>query len=95
MIDAEHFLAGGSSGSDQWHGASNALSREEIAARRERPWYQKCQYFCQICNQSYFSISALRNHSKVIKKNILNYTYIKKLVEIYVARSDIYRELSI
>ncbi len=36
-----------------------------MAAKRDRPWYQKCQYFCQICNQSYFSISALRNHTKV------------------------------
>ena len=65
VVEGDHFLADAMESQMPLLVPQANLSREEIAARRDRPWYQKCQYFCQICNQSYFSISALRNHTKV------------------------------
>jgi len=43
--------------------------------RKEKQWYQKCKYYCQICNNPYFSISALRNHTRV-KHNMDRDTYV-------------------
>ena len=71
--DGEHFLAGmKTDGSDPIN--PPAMSKEEML-RKDKPWYQKCKYFCQICNNPYFSISALRNHTKV-KHNMDRDTYV-------------------
>jgi hypothetical protein len=57
-------------------------SREEEARQptdkeAAKAWYQKCQYICQLCKNTYFSISALRNHVKV-KHNMERDEYVER-----------------
>lgn len=81
-LDGEHFLAGmtGMSAdeiaeqpvaisppkSGGGGGMSSILREVDLPVRKDQPWYQKCKYYCQICQNPYFSISALRNHTKVV-----------------------------
>jgi len=56
--------------------------------KEDRPWYQQCLYVCQICQSTYYSTSALNNHTKV-KHNMEREAYLAqfgtkgKLIEDY------------
>ena len=56
--------------------------------KEDRPWYQQCLYVCQICQSTYYSTSALNNHTKV-KHNMERDAYLSqfgdkgKLIEDY------------
>jgi hypothetical protein len=56
--------------------------------KEDRPWYQQCLYVCQICQSTYYSTSALNNHTKV-KHNMEREAYLSqfgdkgKLIEDY------------
>jgi hypothetical protein len=51
--------------------------RQPTEKEANKAWYQKCQYICQLCKNTYFSISALRNHVKV-KHNMERDEYVER-----------------
>jgi hypothetical protein len=59
--------------------------------KEDRPWYQQCLYVCQICQSTYYSTSALNNHTKV-KHNMEREAYLAqfgtkgKLIEDYTCK---------
>jgi len=59
--------------------------------KEDRPWYQQCLYVCQICQSTYYSTSALNNHTKV-KHNMERDAYLAefgdkgKLIEDYTCK---------
>ena len=89
--EGQHFLAGIKTESEPMV-TSTPVTREEPKEHKDKAWYQKCKYFCQICNNPYFSISALRNHTKV-KHNMDRDTYVSiygvdagKVIEDYICK---------
>ena len=72
LLQGDHFLA--SLKGDKQEGDEE---RQPTDKEANKAWYQKCQYICQLCKNTYYSISALRNHVKV-KHNMERDEYIQR-----------------
>ncbi len=81
LLQGDHFLASLKTDKRRRFSEERSGPTEKEA---NKAWYQKCQYICQLCKNTYYSISALRNHVKAgLGKTRLKKTQLSGVFEVF------------